>query len=48
MAKVLLSTDPRFLDHLTGAHHPERPARLEAVLAGIAALTTGLTRRDRA
>ncbi|MBK9179934.1 MAG: histone deacetylase [Acidimicrobiales bacterium] len=31
---VLLVTDPRFLDHDTGPGHPERPARLEAVLAG--------------
>jgi acetoin utilization deacetylase AcuC-like enzyme len=38
---VLLSTHPRYLDHLTGAHHPERPARLDAVLAGAAA--AGLT-----
>jgi acetoin utilization deacetylase AcuC-like enzyme len=32
---VLLETSPRFLDHHTGRSHPERPARLEAVLAGI-------------
>src|SRR5436853_460855 len=32
---VLLETHPRFLDHDTGRGHPERPARLEAVLAGI-------------
>ena len=32
---MLLSTHPRFLDHDTGPGHPERPARLEAVLAGI-------------
>jgi acetoin utilization deacetylase AcuC-like enzyme len=37
LAAVLLSTHPRYLDHLTGAHHPERPARLDAVLAGAAA-----------
>jgi acetoin utilization deacetylase AcuC-like enzyme len=32
--RVLLATDPRFLDHDAGRGHPERPARLEAVLAG--------------
>jgi len=31
---VLLSTSARFVDHDTGRHHPERPARLGAVLAG--------------
>jgi acetoin utilization deacetylase AcuC-like enzyme len=31
---VLLSTHERYLDHDTGRSHPERPARLEAVLAG--------------
>jgi len=31
---VLFVTHPRYLDHLAGRHHPERPARLEAVLAG--------------
>jgi acetoin utilization deacetylase AcuC-like enzyme len=31
---VLLSTSARFVDHDTGAHHPERPARLGAVLTG--------------
>ena len=31
---VLFVTHEAYLDHLTGAHHPERPARLEAVLAG--------------
>jgi acetoin utilization deacetylase AcuC-like enzyme len=34
---VLLVTDPRFLAHDTGPGHPERPARLDAVLAGIKA-----------
>lgn len=34
---TLLATHPRYLDHDAGAGHPERPARLEAVLAGIAA-----------
>lgn len=31
---VLLVTHQRYLDHEAGAHHPECPARLEAVLAG--------------
>jgi acetoin utilization deacetylase AcuC-like enzyme len=34
---VLLVTHPRFLDHDAGRGHPERPARLTAVLDGIAA-----------
>ena len=34
---VLLVTHPRFLDHDPGRGHPERPARLGAVLDGIAA-----------
>jgi acetoin utilization deacetylase AcuC-like enzyme len=34
---VLLLTDPLFVRHDTGPHHPERPARLDAVLAGIRA-----------
>jgi acetoin utilization deacetylase AcuC-like enzyme len=32
---VLLATHPAFLLHDTGPWHPERPARLEAVLAGV-------------
>ena len=32
---VLLVTSPRFADHETGYGHPERPARLDAVLSGI-------------
>ena len=32
---VLLVTSPRFLDHQPGYGHPERPARLDAVLSGI-------------
>jgi acetoin utilization deacetylase AcuC-like enzyme len=31
---ILLATHERFLDHSAGHGHPERPARLEAVLAG--------------
>lgn len=30
---VLWVTHPMYFEHLTGAHHPERPARLSAVLA---------------
>jgi acetoin utilization deacetylase AcuC-like enzyme len=32
---VLIETHPQFLCHDTGPHHPERPARLDAVLAGV-------------
>jgi acetoin utilization deacetylase AcuC-like enzyme len=35
--RLLLSTHERFADHDTGTGHPERPARLRAVLAGIEA-----------
>jgi acetoin utilization deacetylase AcuC-like enzyme len=38
---VLLVTHPRFLDHDAGRGHPERPQRLEAVLAGIDAAGVG-------
>ena len=38
---ILLLTHPRYLDHDAGAHHPERPARLEAVLAGAGAAGIG-------
>jgi acetoin utilization deacetylase AcuC-like enzyme len=31
---IAFATHPRYLDHLTGHGHPERPARLEAVLLG--------------
>jgi acetoin utilization deacetylase AcuC-like enzyme len=31
---VLFATHESYLDHLTGPGHPERPARLQAVLAG--------------
>lgn len=31
---ILFATHDAFLDHLTGSGHPERPERLEAVLAG--------------
>ncbi|MDP9020600.1 MAG: hypothetical protein M3N25_07340, partial [Actinomycetota bacterium] len=39
--RLLLATSPRFLDHEAGVGHPERPARLEAVLAGIEAAGVG-------
>ena len=32
---VLFATHPVYLEHLAGPRHPERPERLEAVLAGI-------------
>ena len=32
---VLLATHDRYLDHLAGRHHPERPERLGAVLSGL-------------
>jgi acetoin utilization deacetylase AcuC-like enzyme len=32
---VLLLTDPRCVEHDTGPHHPERPARMGAALDGI-------------
>ena len=38
---ILLLTHPRYLDHDPGAHHPERPVRLEAVLAGAQAAGIG-------
>jgi acetoin utilization deacetylase AcuC-like enzyme len=38
---VLFATHARYLDHVAGRHHPERPARLEAVLAGIEAADLG-------
>jgi acetoin utilization deacetylase AcuC-like enzyme len=38
---VLLATHPRFLDHETGRGHPERPARLGAVLDGLDAAGLG-------
>ena len=31
---VLFATHPAYLEHLTGPGHPERPARLQAVVAG--------------
>jgi acetoin utilization deacetylase AcuC-like enzyme len=38
---VLLETHESYLDHDTGPGHPERPARLEAVLEGIRASGAG-------
>ena len=44
---TLLVTHPAFLAHDAGAHHPERPARLEAVLKALdRAEFSGLERRD--
>ncbi|MEY2571372.1 MAG: hypothetical protein QOE63_1722 [Acidimicrobiaceae bacterium] len=38
---MLFVTDPQYLEHLASPHHPERPARLEAVVAGAAAAGLG-------
>ena len=48
VAAVLLATHPRFGDHDTGPGHPERPARLAAVLDGLttAGLDEALVRVD--
>jgi acetoin utilization deacetylase AcuC-like enzyme len=35
MMSVLTVTHPLFLEHVTGEHHPERPARLEAIIASL-------------
>jgi acetoin utilization deacetylase AcuC-like enzyme len=45
---VLLYADERFEHHDTGPHHPERAARLPAVVSGLAShdLLEGLTRID--
>lgn len=32
---MLFATHPAYLEHLAGPHHPERPARLDAVLEGV-------------
>ena len=32
---VLFATHPAYLEHLTGPGHPERPSRLQAVIAGV-------------
>ena len=39
---MLVITDERFFDHDTGRRHPERPDRLRAALAGVAAVDTEL------
>jgi acetoin utilization deacetylase AcuC-like enzyme len=39
---LVLLTHPSFADHDTGPHHPERPARLAAVLEGIRASAASL------
>ncbi|MBV8160212.1 MAG: histone deacetylase family protein, partial [Acidimicrobiia bacterium] len=38
---VVVETHPAYLAHDTGAGHPERPARLDAVLAGLEAAAVG-------
>jgi acetoin utilization deacetylase AcuC-like enzyme len=38
---VLFATHARYLDHIAGRHHPERPARLDAVIAGVEAADLG-------
>lgn len=44
---TLLVSHPSFLEHDTGPHHPERPDRLRAVLAGLDDPSFGeLVRRD--
>jgi acetoin utilization deacetylase AcuC-like enzyme len=49
-ASTTIFTDPRFLDHDPGAHHPESPARLAAILADLSAhpVTGTVTRAPRA
>jgi acetoin utilization deacetylase AcuC-like enzyme len=39
--QILVETHPQFQAHDTGPGHPERPARLDAVLAGLEAAGTG-------
>jgi acetoin utilization deacetylase AcuC-like enzyme len=39
VVSLLFATHPRYLDHVAGRSHPERPARLEAVIAGAHAST---------
>jgi acetoin utilization deacetylase AcuC-like enzyme len=38
---VLFATHERYLEHVAGRHHPERPARLDAVLVGVGSLDLG-------
>ena len=38
---VLFATHARYLDHIAGRHHPERPGRLDAVIAGVEAAGLG-------
>jgi acetoin utilization deacetylase AcuC-like enzyme len=38
---IVVETHAAYLHHDTGRHHPERPARLEAVLAGVEAANLG-------
>ena len=38
---MLFATHERYLEHVAGRRHPERPARLEAVVAGVSAADLG-------
>jgi acetoin utilization deacetylase AcuC-like enzyme len=38
---VLFATHARYLDHIAGRRHPEQPARLDAVITGVAAAGLG-------
>src|SRR5207253_3912428 len=38
---IVVETHPAYLAHDTGAGHPERPARLDAVIAGLEASGVG-------
>ena len=48
ISDVLVITDERFCDHDTGSRHPERPDRLRAALAGVAAVDAELLANCRA
>src|SRR4051812_12211432 len=37
LVTVLFATHERCLEHVAGGRHPERPERLDAVIAGVAA-----------
>src|SRR5438045_4002526 len=32
---LAFSSSPRFVDHVTGPHHPERPDRIRAILTAV-------------
>jgi acetoin utilization deacetylase AcuC-like enzyme len=42
---LLVATDPRYRDHDPGRGHPERPARLDAVLEGLHLVADGAVQR---